>query len=264
MPRLSAILVVRNEAGQLADCLAGLAGLADEIVVVDDESTDDTREVARRFTNRILTRKLDRFGAQRQFALDQASGDWVLSIDADERITDALRAEIVRVLGDPGASDGYEIRREVFFLGRRLRHGGLGGERVLRLFRRKRGRFSESAVHERVLVEGRTDRLQGALEHHTHRSLRRYVEKVNLYTDLAVSERFGRGDRFHWWLHLLPAWKFFSRFVLRGGFLDGHAGFVYAGLTAHATWLRALKMWERGSADYDAAGRRAPEGGPPA
>ena len=79
------------------------------------------------------------------------------------------------------------------------------------------------------------------------------MEKVNLYTDLAAGERFGRGDRFHWWLHLLPAWKFFSRFVLRGGFLDGHAGFIYAGLTAHATWLRALKMWERGRADYDAA-----------
>lgn len=246
MPRLSAILLVRNEAAQLADCLGGLVGLADEIVVVDDESTDGTVDVARRFTDRIHTRKLDRFGAQRQFALDQASGDWVFSIDADERITPALRAGIMRVLDDPAGEDGYEIPREVFFLGRRLRHGGLGHERVLRLFRRTRSRFSESAVHERVLVEGRTALLQGTLEHHTHRSLRRYVEKVNLYTDLAATERFARGDRFHWGMHLRPGWELFSRFVLRGGFLDGHAGLLYAGLTAWATWLRALKLWEMG------------------
>jgi glycosyltransferase involved in cell wall biosynthesis len=254
MPRLSAILVVHNEAGQLAACLEGLVGLADEIVVVDDESTDGTPEVARRFTDRILTRKLDRFGAQRQFALDHATGDWVLSIDADERITRELRAEIVRVIDDPGASDGYEIRRDVFFLGRRLRRGGLRGERALRLFRRARARFSENAVHERVLVEGRTAGLQGAMEHHTHRSLRRYVEKVNLYTDLAARERFDRGDRFRWWMHLRPGWEFASRFVLLGGFLDGHAGFVYAGLTAYATWLRALKMWELGRTGTSLAG----------
>lgn len=254
MPRLSAILVVRNEAGQLDDCLAGVVGLADEIILVDDESNDDTRDVARRFTDRVLTRKLDRFGAQRQFALDHATGDWVLSIDADERITPALRAEIVRVLDDPSASDGYEIRRVVFFLGRRLRHGGLGDEHVLRLFRRARARFSDNAVHEHVMVDGRTAKLQGALEHHTHRSLRRYVKKVNLYTDLAAGERFDRGGRFHWWMHLRPAWKFFSRFVLRGGFLDGHAGFIYAGLTAYATWLRALKMWEMGRTGTSLAG----------
>jgi glycosyltransferase involved in cell wall biosynthesis len=246
MSRLGAILLVRNEAGQLAECLAGLAGLADEIVVVDDESTDGTPELARRHTNIVLARKLDRFGAQRQFALDHATTEWVLSLDADERITPALRAEIENVLGDPGAADGYEIRREVFFLGQRLRHGGLGDERVLRLFRRARTRFSEDAVHERALVDGRISALRDALEHHSHRSLSRYVEKVNHYTDLAAEQRYQRGERFRWWMHLRPGWEFFSRFILRGGFLDGHRGLFYAGLTAHATWLRALKMWELG------------------
>jgi glycosyltransferase involved in cell wall biosynthesis len=250
MPRLSAILVVRNEAEQLAECLAGLAGLADEIVVVDDESTDGTPEVARRSTDRVFARKLDGFGPQKQFALDQATGDWVLSLDADERITPELRGAIMRVLGDPGAADAYEIRRDVFFLGRRLRHGGLGRDRVVRLFRRAQARFSDDAVHERVLVRGRPSSLRGTLEHHTHRSLHRYVEKVNLYTDLAARERFRRGDRFHWWMHLRPSWEFVSRLVLRGGFLDGHAGLLYAGLTAHATWLRALKLWELGRSDH--------------
>ncbi len=257
MPRLSAILIVRNEAGQLADCLEGLAGLADEIVVVDDASTDGTPEVARRFTDRVLCRPLDRFGAQRQFALDHAAGDWVLSIDADERISPALRAEIDRVIADPDSRSGYRIPRRVYFLGRRLRHGGLGGERVLRLFRRTCARISDHAVHERVLVEGKTADLTEALEHHPHRSLRRYVEKVNCYTDLAARERFERGARFHWWMHLRPGWEFFSRFVLRGGFLDGPAGLAYAGLTAHATWLRALKMWELGRRRLPAAGQDA-------
>lgn len=264
MPRLSAILVVRNEAGQLAECLAGLAGLADEIVVVDDESTDGTPEVARRFTDRVLTRKLDGFGPQKQFALGQATGDWVLSIDADERITPALRVEIARVIGDPAAADSYEIRREVFFLGRRLRYGGLGRDRVLRLFRRGKASFSDDAVHERVLTSARPSSVPGTLEHHTHQSLRRYLEKVNLYTELAARERFDRGCRFHWGMHLRPAWEFISRLVLRGGFLDGHAGLLYAGLTAHATWLRALKLWELGRTDGRATERRTPGNGSPA
>jgi glycosyltransferase involved in cell wall biosynthesis len=246
MPRLSAILVVRNEADQLADCLERLRGLAEEIIIVDDHSTDTTREIARRFTDRIFHRKLDSFGAQKQFALDQATGDWVLAVDADEYVTPALRQEIARVLSDPAARDGYEIHRDVYFLERRLRHGGLATDRVLRLFRRDRGRFSDHSVHEQVLVDGRVGRLEGSLEHHTHRSLRRYVEKINLYTDLAARSRFDRGGRFHWWMHLRPGWEFFSRLVLRAGWLDGHRGLLYAGLTAYAVWLRSLKLWELG------------------
>jgi glycosyltransferase involved in cell wall biosynthesis len=256
MPRVSAILVVRNEADQLASCLTLLRGLADEIVVVDDGSTDGTPELASRFTDRIFSRRLDGFGAQKQFALEQATGDWILALDADERVTPSLRAEIARTIADPAACDGYEIRRDVYFLGRRLRHGGLGRDRVLRLFRRGHGRFSDDAVHEHLLLDGRAGRLAGALEHHTHRSLRRYVEKVNLYSDLAARGRFDRGRRFAWWMHLRPAWEFFSRFILRGGFLDGHPGLVYAGLTAHASWLRALKLWELGLPQKDAGPRK--------
>jgi glycosyltransferase involved in cell wall biosynthesis len=245
---LSAFLIVRDEAHDLPACLRSLQGLADDLVVVDSGSTDGTLEVARGAGARVFERTFKGFGPQKQFALEQTTEPWALSIDADERVTPALAAEIRAAVG-ADAADGYEIRREVYFLGRRMRYGGLGDDRVLRLFRRAKGRFTEAAVHERVVVDGRVGRLAGALEHHTYATVREYVDKANLYTDLASRERFARGVRFRPWDHLRPPVEFVLRYLVRGGFLDGEEGFLWAALSSHTTWLRSLKLrdLERGA-----------------
>ncbi len=255
--RLSVVLIVKDEEAALPACLESVRDLADEIVVVDSGSKDATIAIARQYHARVLERPFEGFGRQKQFAIDQARGAWVLSIDADERVTPRLAEEIRRITSSPDADrppagtpggrsgpNGYEIRREVWFLGHRLRFGGMQRDRVLRLFRRGRARVTTSSVHERIELDGPIGRLRGALEHHTHRSVERYLEKANLYSSLAAADGRARGRRFHWWMHLRPAWEMLRRLVLLGGILDGHAGFLYAGLSAYSAWLRAIKLRE--------------------
>lgn len=244
MPRLSAFLITRNEAGDLPGCLESLKGLVDEIVVVDDRSQDQTLSIAKRCGARTFSRALDGFAAQKQFALDQTTGEWALSIDADERVTPALAEEIRAALAAPCDMAGYQIRRRFYFLGRLLRRGGLGRDWVLRLFRRPRGRFAPARVHERVEVDGPVGRLQSPLDHFSYATLDEYVEKCNRYTSLAAQDLWHRGRRFSWADYLRPGWEILSRLLLRGAWLDGHAGILYAALSAHAAWLRAVKLWE--------------------
>ena len=216
MNRLSAFLIVKNEARDLPGCLKSLAGLADEIVVVDDGSTDETAEIARAAGAQVFSRMLDGFAAQKQFALDRTTGDWAFSIDADERVTPALAREIRAVIARPEAADGYELERQMYFLGKRLRHGGVGVDWVLRLFRRGRGRFRPVRVHERVDVEGTVARLTQPLEHYSYATLREYLAKCNHYTTLAAQDLYGRGRRFRRMEHLRPVWEIFQRIVLKG------------------------------------------------
>jgi glycosyltransferase involved in cell wall biosynthesis len=254
MPKLSAYLIVKNEARDLPACLDSLKGLADELVVVDDESTDQTIDIARQYGAMTLRRKLDGFGSQKQFALEHCSGDWVLSIDADERVSPELAAEIRSVLEaqgrDVGATgpepraNGYFISRRMFFLGKRLRFGGVGKDWVMRLFRRTQGRYQPLEVHEQVEVQGATGRFQGSLDHFSYATLNEYLEKVPFYTALAAQQRWKTGKRFSVWHHVRPAWELFSRILLKGAWLDGQAGLIYAALSAHAAWLRSVELWD--------------------
>src|SRR6185312_4713762 len=207
MPRLSAFLITRNEAVDVGACLEGLKGLADEIVVVDDHSTDDTAALCRAAGAKVLTRSLDGFAAQKQFALDQTSGDWALSIDADERLPAALADEIRSILDGPPGPAAYEIRRRFYFLGKPLRFGGLGSDWVLRLFKRGRGRFRPVRVHESIEIDGPRGRLRTPLEHYSYATLQEYEEKCSRYTALAARDLWSRGRRFAWWDHLRPGWE---------------------------------------------------------
>jgi glycosyltransferase involved in cell wall biosynthesis len=246
---LGAFLITQDEAHDLPACLDSLAGLAEEIVVVDSGSRDRTREIARARGARVIERPMQGFGAQKQFALEQTTCPWALSIDADERVSAPLAESIRRVLAAPDA-DGYEIRREIRFLGRRLRHGGLGDDWVLRLFRRERGRFTDATVHERVVVEGRVARLPGVLEHVPYRDVAEHAEKSARYSVLAAREQFARGRRWRPWHALRPGWELAVRYGLRLGFLDGAAGWTWARLSADSAAcrmreLRALTRAER-------------------
>jgi glycosyltransferase involved in cell wall biosynthesis len=241
MPQLSAFLIVRNEAADIAGCLNSLKGLANEVIVVDSHSTDETVAICRQSGARVFTRVFDGYGSQKQYALEQTTGNWVLSIDADERITPGLADEIRRVLENPTHA-GYEIRRTFYFLGHPLRFGGQGADWVLRLFRKDSGYFKNMKVHERIEVRGSVGRLKSPMDHFSYPNLEEYVEKCNAYTTLAAQEQYAKGRRFSWLDHLRPGWELFSRVVLKSAWLDGHAGLTYAALSGHAAWLRAIKL----------------------
>lgn len=246
MPTLSAFIIVKNEARDIGACLDSLKGLADEIVVVDDCSSDTTVNICRAKGARVLTRELDGFGPQKQYALDQTTGDWAFSIDADERATPELAKAIRRVMTDVEAANGYVVRRDMFFLGHRLRYGGVGNDAVLRLFKRRKGRMKLVKVHEGIEVDGEIRRLNASLEHYSYASIEEYQQKCDYYTTLAAQELWAKGHRFSVFNHLRPVWEIFSRVLLRGAWLDGQAGLVYAALSGHSAWLRSIKLWEIG------------------
>ena len=256
-PTLSVILITRNEAAHVAGCLASVA-FADEWIVVDSGSSDATCDIARGCGATVIaTDDWPGFGAQKNRALAQARGRWVLSLDADERVTPELAAQIRRVVADdasghdsnaePPASEGtlaaYEFSRLSNFCGQWMRHGDWYPDRVLRLFRREAGRFSNDLVHERLIVDGPTGRLTGELLHDSMPNLEGALDKMNRYTSGRALDkvRAGQGGGLAAALsHGL--WAFFRCYVLRRGLLDGRLGLVLAVYVAEGTYYRYLKM----------------------
>ena len=259
-PRLSVILITKNEAHNIEDCLRSVAALADEIVVVDSGSTDGTVEIARRLGAQVsVTADWPGFGVQKGRALARATGEWVLSLDADERVSTALADSIRRIVGTPaadtsgqafvaensrgGATLGYELSRLSSFCGQWMRHGDWYPDRVLRLFRRGQGRFTDDLVHERIVVDGPVGRLEGDLLHHTMPSLDDALDKMNRYTSGRALDRVRAGRRGSLGGALGHGlWAFLRSYVLKRGFLDGRLGFVLAVYIAEGTYYRYLKM----------------------
>lgn len=253
--RLSVVIITLDEERDLPACLESVRPLGAEIVLVDGGSTDRTLEIAGSHGCKIYVRPFQDFTRQKQGALDLASGDWALSIDADERVSAPLAGEILRLLGEEPAESGFLVPFSVHFMGRRLRFGGLGSERHLRLFRRSAGRFAGGELHEGVRVEGALGRLRHPIEHHPYRNMDEYLHKMIAYTTLAAHKRRAAGTRFTCLHHLLPAWEFFVRCVLRLGMLDGTPGVAWAGLASFHTWIKFLKLREAEGAAGPAGGR---------
>ncbi len=247
-PRLSVILITLDEEQRLPACLASVRGLADEIVVVDTGSRDRTVEIAQRAGARVERTARGEFrghGISKQRALDLATGRWVLLLDADERLTPELREEIRTLLEGQPAMDGYWIRRDVYYLGKRMRWGGLGHDWVIRLFRRERGWCTPAPVHTGVEVRGPTARLAGTLEHHTVRTVPEHLVKVERYGSIRTAEfaARGRGYRATDWLRM-PV-EFVLRAFVRLGVLDGTRGIVWATISAYEKWLRYAMLINR-------------------
>jgi glycosyltransferase involved in cell wall biosynthesis len=244
-PRLSVVVVTLNEEERLRACLES-AAWADELIVVDALSPDKTAQIAREFTDRVIVRPWPGFAAQKNFAIGEASGDWILSLDADEMVSPELRGEIARVLAEGGSHDGYRTPRRNIFWGKWVRHGGLWPDWQLRLFRRGRGRFVERAVHESVEVAGSVGRLEGPLIHRSYRDVADFLARADRYSTLAAEEwrRSGRPARTSDMV-LRPLGRFFSMYVLQLGVLDGARGFLLASLYAYYVLIRSVKAWER-------------------
>ena len=247
---LSVVLITRNAAAQLADCLASVA-FADEVVVVDSGSSDGTAELAARYGARVLQKEWLGFGRQKQFAVEQAAHDWVLCLDADERVSPELAASLVRALAalEAPAAPVYRMARRNRFLGRWLRHGEGYPDWSPRLFDRRQARWSDDAVHEKVLyaVSPGTPMgtLRGDLLHESAEDLGRYLEKQNRYSTLAAEELHRQGRRAGFAeLALSPLARFVKFYLLRLGFLDGLPGLVHISIGCMNSFMKYAKLIE--------------------
>ncbi len=239
---LSIILITKNEAANIRACLESVAW-ADEIIVVDSGSTDDTVAICRELGATVHEHDWPGFGEQKNRALGYATKDWVLSLDADERVTPELRAEIETVLRNESASDAYLVPRLSNYCGRFMRHSGWYPDLLPRLFKRGKARFSDDLVHERLIIEGDTGELKGMLLHYAFDDLEEVLHKVNQYSSAgaAMMQRRGRQASLSGAV-LRGLWSFMRTYVLRAGFLDGREGFMLAVSNAEGTYYRYLKL----------------------
>lgn len=245
---LSVIVITRNEADAIRDCLSSVKW-ANEIVIVDSGSSDATVEICREFTDKVVIREWPGFGVQKNYALSLATGDWVFSIDADERVTAELRSEIQAVLREPGEHRAFRMPRLSSFCGRFMRHGGWRPDYVTRLFKRDCARFSDDLVHERLLVEGETATLTQPLIHLSYTDFEEVLDKLDRYST-AGAEMLARRNENSSLLRALGhgGWAFLRTYFLRAGFLDGREGFMLAVVNAETTYYRYLKLMLLGAA----------------
>jgi len=235
------------EAGRIGRALQSVAGWAEEIVVVlNEEVNDGTAEIAGRFGARIYRHPWQGFREQKNLALSYAQQPWVLALDADEEVSPPLRAEIVRFLEQDGARfSGASFPRKVWFLGRWITHGDWYPDRVVRLFRKDRGKWSGSPEHCHVALEGPQCRLCGDLHHYTNPTIASYVQKIPYYADLYLERQLAAGARWSAIPVLFRSlWRFFRAYIFRLGFLDGYPGFFIAASTAYATLVRHSRLYE--------------------
>ncbi|HUH59906.1 MAG TPA: glycosyltransferase family 2 protein [Candidimonas sp.] len=239
---LSVIIITKNEARHIGECLDSVA-FADEIIVVDSGSTDDTCAIAAAKGAKVtVTHDWPGFGRQKNRALDLATKEWVLSIDADERVTPELAAEIQRTLAQPNA-DAYKIARLSNFGGRWIRHSGWWPDHVLRLFKRGSARFKDVAVHESVQTASPVAVLESHFLHYPYADLETFIAKINHYSSEAAAMMHARGKK----TSLLgavghAAWTFVRIYVIRRGFMDGKEGFILAAMGASGSFFRYNKL----------------------
>ncbi len=245
MHPISVIIITHNEEENISPCLESVAW-ADDLVVVDAQSRDRTAELARKYTSSVYTVAWAGFSETKQFAVDKARNDWILWLDADERVTPELAVEIQAVIcGEGKPVVAYEIARKAFFLGKWIKHSGWYPGYVKRLFRKQSARFSSMRVHEQLEINGEVGRLKSHLIHYTDRTLYHYFLKFNSYTTLAAMDMDQTGKKASIIdLILRPPFMFFKMFLLRRGFLDGMHGLVLSLLSASYVFAKYAKLWE--------------------
>ena len=237
-------IITKNEAANLAAALDSVAW-ADEIVVVDADSTDETVAIARRYTDRIVARAWDGYSAQKNYAATLARNDWILSLDADERVTPTLGEAILRQLAGEPSARGYRIPRVTRYLGRWIRSTDWYPDYQLRLYDRRAGTWKPRRVHESVHVEGPVVDLTGELEHHPYRDVAHHLDTINRYTSLAAEQLQSEGAQVGVVaLALKPAFAFARNYALRGGFRDGLPGLLISTMNAYYVFLKLAKLWE--------------------
>ena len=243
---ISCAIVVFNEERNIREALDSVAWM-DEIIAVDSYSTDKTVEICREFTPHVFQRKWNGFGEQKNSAIDRATSDWVFILDADERVSDDLRAEIQRVLetSTPAGPVAYSLPRKNYYYGKWIRWGGVYPDYQLRLFRRGVGRLDDSEPHNRFVFEGLHGDLTHALDHYTERTIEDHFKKFNNFTTLAARERGKTKKRVRWSdLTIRPLFTFWKYYVRRQAFRDGVHGLIISVFASMYTFVKYAKLWD--------------------
>ena len=242
--KITATVITYNEEPNIAAALESLSW-ANEIVVVDAESQDRTVEIARRFTNRVFVRAWPGYSAQKNFAAEQSTNDWIFSLDADERVSPQLRESVLSISLKEPEPAGFEMPRRTYYLDRWIRHSGWWPNLKVRLYDRRRARWQGDFVHESLEVKGEVRRLNGNLLHYTVRDASEHHLRMDRYTTLAAADLHSRGKRASLGsLFVAPAVVFLRSYVFKLGFLDGIPGLAIARFAAHYEFLKNLKLWE--------------------
>jgi len=239
---LSVVIITKNEERNIRRCLESVKW-ADEIIVVDSQSTDRTCEIAARYGARVLSSPWRGYGHAKREGVERAQGRWILAIDADEEVSSELARQIKQVVRRSDGYPGYYVPRRTNFLGRWIRHSGWYPDPVLRLFRKDKGNFDEAVIHEKVVLNGVAGRLTGELLHYSYPDLETYLRKFNRYTTIGAEEALRMGRRTHWYdIVVRPPVAFIKHFLSQQGFRDGMEGFLIAVMSAAAVLVKYAKL----------------------
>jgi len=247
MKKISATIIALNEERNIERCLKSLQGIADEVIVVDSFSKDKTVEICEKYGAKVFQHPFEGYGAQKNFAVSQTSFDWILSLDADEALSEKLRNSLLAAK-ESEAFDAYKCNRMNNFCGKWIKHGGWYPDRQLRFWNKNAGSWNGNKVHEKVKLKPGTKlgHLKGDLLHYSYYSFYEYVSQMNKYSDLKAEEKIRRGKKvFLPWLLFKPFGKFIINYFYKLGFLDGYYGFVLAHGAAYADFVTYVKMKEK-------------------
>ena len=263
MTKLTVTVITHNEASHIAGALESVAW-ADEIIVIDSRSSDETVAIARKHATRVEVRDWAGYGTQKNYAADLAAHDWILSIDADERVTPELAEEIKRLLRHGPRAQGYRISRVSHYLGRWIRSTDWYPDYHVRLYDRRAARWSEQKVHESIDCRGRVETLHGELQHYPYRDISEHLTKIDRYTTLVAEQWAAEGRRTSALAALVyPRLAFLRNFVLRRGFRDGHTGLLVSMLNSYYVFLKYAKLYELShTSRSERIGARAERQGP--
>ena len=254
--KLSVVILTKNEEDIIARCLESVKW-ADEIIVVDDGSADKTREIAKRYTDKVILHPLNNdFSQQRNLGIDRSSGDWILQMDADERVTDALREKINAILDSGSYISAFRFKRLNNFCGKFLNAGGEDSHRPLRLFKKGKAKFSGATIHEQLKVDGKIGEIDAVMEHYNFPNISHYITTQDFYSGIearALYEKIGvtPEKKLRKELTFGPVKLFFKIYIKRKGFKDGLHGLVFAVLSAWRRFLIYAKYWELNKDHYD-------------
>lgn len=248
--KISAVVITFNEENNIEAAIQSVAGIASEVIVVDSGSTDKTVKIAKKYTDHVFERKWTNYADQKNFGNSHAAGPWILSLDSDERVSPDLRAELLKLKGEEPSCSGFSVARQVFYLGKWIRHSGWYPDRRIRLFRKDHAHWEGEYIHEKLVVAGEIKKLKGAIHHFTYRNIGEHLTRINHFSDLGAQKLYAHKKKCRWYhLLFLPCFRFTKSYFLKLGFLDGFAGLVISVLNGYAIFSRYAKLreiWKKG------------------